>query len=240
MLRYRKFLFLVMVALVPVTSANAGVLEGLASPVTTPASTWLLAGTGVTLAVLLFKDDIEDPAQKEAVRGHLLGKYSKVGDYNGRLIPNIAYAGGMFIASALGNETAAEKAKIMFLATLYSGVTSSILKVTVREPRPNDGTDRKSFPSGHATSAFAFAAVVGAEEGWSWGIPAYAMAVVTGYSRMSDNKHNLHDVTAGATIGVAYGLGIHFLRQGNSKASAVTVLPIWEHQQKGLELAYRF
>jgi membrane-associated phospholipid phosphatase len=82
-----------------------------------------------------------------------------------------------------------------------------VLKYSVRQERP-DSTQRNSFPSGHTTTAFAFAAVVGEEHGWRWGVPAYALATLVGWSRMNDNKHYLHDVLAGATIGTSVGLGV--------------------------------
>ena len=40
-----------------------------------------------------------------------------------------------------------------------------------------------------------------------------ALAGTVALSRMNDNKHYLHDVVAGATIGTAYGLGIYFRRK---------------------------
>jgi membrane-associated phospholipid phosphatase len=99
-------------------------------------------------------------------------------------------------------------ASLMFQATLYSATVATILKYTVREPRPNNSERRNSFPSGHSTTIFAFASYIGCRHSLPWGLAAYTAAAFVGFSRMNDNAHYLHDVTAGAAIGSAYGLGV--------------------------------
>lgn len=220
--------------------ARAGIGDDLASPVTTPARTHLIVGTIATLLLVALEDQVVDPAQKHTVEDKPLGKYSRFGDIAGQVVPNIAYAGGMLAAGAFGNKNGYERAGIMTLATLYSAGVTTALKYAVREPRPNNGADRKSFPSGHSTTAFAFASVVGAEHGYGWGIPAYALASLVAYSRMNDNKHYVHDVVAGATIGTAYGLGIHYLRRGQAGPARISLSPLWDRDVKGINFAYRF
>ena len=119
------------------------------------------------------------------------------------MIPNAAYALGMW---AYGNT---ENASRMTRATLHAVAVTTVLKHVVREPRPSNGAQKVSFPSGHSTSAFAFASTVATSHEWYWGAPAYLLAGLVGYSRMNDNQHYIHDVIAGATIGMAYGYGIH-------------------------------
>lgn len=72
--------------------------------------------------------------------------------------------------------------------------------------------DRQSFPSGHATSAFAAAAAVTAETGawwpkstWVIGPLMYGGATMVGLSRMYHNKHWASDVLLGAAIGTFSG-----------------------------------
>lgn len=78
------------------------------------------------------------------------------------------------------------------------GITE-ILKRTVREERPN-GSDDLSFPSGHAAGAFSSAMFVHKRYGWKPAIVPYAMAVVTGWSRVHAKAHYWHDVLAGAAV----------------------------------------
>jgi membrane-associated phospholipid phosphatase len=218
----------------------AELLKDASSPVTTPARTPLLVGTGLTLTLLVFEDQIVDPVQAEVTEDRPLGKWSKLGDYGGQLIPNAVYAGGMLVAGALGEAGAYGHAEVMALGSLYAVTTSSLLKISIREPRPGPTSDRQSFPSGHTTAAFAFASVVGAEHGFFWGVPAYGLACLVAFSRMNDNKHYLHDVAAGATIGTAYGLGIHYLRAGGVGGGGLTVSPIWGPDRRGILVSYGF
>lgn len=130
----------------------------------------------------------------------------------------------------------------MAKATAYSGGVTMITKTLVRSQRPN-GSDKRSFPSGHATSAFAFASVVGAEHAWYWGVPTYLMATFVGATRINDNMHRLHDVIAGATIGMSYGLGIYYRMHENDLKHSATVyqiLPTDDFDGAILSLTYEF
>ena len=66
----------------------------------------------------------------------------------------------------------------------------------------------QSFPSGHATTAFALAAVVGFVSP-RWFYPGLALAAVIGFSRISEGVHYPSDVIAGAALGL---LGAYFVR----------------------------
>ena len=104
------------------------------------------------------------------------------------------------------------RAKVIIIVAVVigSGITAMILKVIVGRPRPYTGeiafspftfgSAHASWPSGHTTSAFAFAVAVGmAFPKLRW--PMLAIAALTGFSRMVLNMHYLGDVIMGATIG---------------------------------------
>ncbi|PIP91771.1 MAG: hypothetical protein COW01_05290 [Bdellovibrionales bacterium CG12_big_fil_rev_8_21_14_0_65_38_15] len=194
------------------------------------ANTVLLIGTGVTLTSLIFEDQIVDPLQSEVVDHKPLGSFSKIGDYAGQLVPNTVYALSQTILGYNGDNKGYQRAIGMLKATSYAALVTTTLKYTIREKRPNS-SDRNSFPSGHTTTAFAFSGYVWQEHGWKWGIPAMGVGLLTGFSRINDNKHYLHDVLAGATIGLAYGLGISKLQ---AKESTVAFLPIVDQVNRGL------
>jgi hypothetical protein len=212
-----------------------------ASPVTTDAKYVLIGGAALTLGFVLFEDSIIDPFQQKQTRNKTLGHSSKWGDWMGQLIPNALYMGWMGIEGYRGNPEGYRRAIGMFKATAYSTSVATILKYTVREPRPIDHNWKNSFPSGHTTSAFAFSGYVMAEHEYWVGIPALLLSTFIGYSRINDNKHWLHDVTAGATIGWVYGWGIAKLQQSKKIERQETfIAPIIDSKTAGLSIYREF
>jgi len=108
--------------------------------------------------------------------------------------------------SALGGTYAADdrEGRWMFL----KGYASSTVivwgtKKVYGKWRPNctlDSCSEQSFPSGHAVSAFGGASFIQTRYGYKYGVPAYAAAVYTAYSRVEPQKHYLDDVMAGGSI----------------------------------------
>lgn len=223
-------------------AAHADWIADLKSPVTTEARWILLSGTGATLAVLATHHDVEDPFEKFTVEHKPLGSTSKFGDLMGQWVPNLAYTGGVLIAHAAGNRFGYYRAKLMLESTLYAGLIATVLKFTVREPRPYDSSVRTSFPSGHSATAFAFAGVIAAEHGWWWGAPAMALATFVGYSRINDYQHHVHDVVAGATIGLTAAYGIYFAQKPEREAlgERVMLMPLVVPGGAGLTASLSF
>lgn len=63
-----------------------------------------------------------------------------------------------------------------------------------------------SFPSGHATSAFAFSSVVAAQyHSWPVRLISYSFAVVVSLARVNNDAHFLSDVFFGSVVGIAVG-----------------------------------
>lgn len=78
--------------------------------------------------------------------------------------------------------------------------TIGVIKLVVDKTRPTAG--EHSYPSGHTAAAFMGASFLQRRYGWWWGVPAYGLAGVVGYSRMHAEKHDWWDVAGGATIGI--------------------------------------
>ena len=94
-----------------------------------------------------------------------------------------------------GKEHSLRTADSLISATLIT----EALKQIVRERRP-DSNSRDSFPSGHATAAFAVATMQAhyhPKQALLW----YAGAAGISYSRVSLRRHYTRDVLAGAAIG---------------------------------------
>ena len=80
----------------------------------------------------------------------------------------------------------------------------TVLKAVVNEERP-DHSDNKSFPSGHATMAFAAARSIDKEfrKDCIWiPIAGYAAATAIGVERVVNKHHHWYDVVAGAGLGI--------------------------------------
>ena len=95
-------------------------------------------------------------------------------------------------------------------------VTSSIKRLVGRR-RPGGGTH--SFPSGHASTAFAAASLINDNSGGVLGVSAYGLAATTGYSRMEARRHYPSDVLAGAAIGILSAQILDHLHWGNGHQS---------------------
>jgi membrane-associated phospholipid phosphatase len=93
---------------------------------------------------------------------------------------------------------------------LTAGVTYG-LKYSIHSAGPNG--EQHSFPSGHASITFSAAQFLQTRYGWEYGVPAYLLAGLTGYSRVSGDYHRWGDVIGGAAIGMAasYWLATPFL-----------------------------
>lgn len=109
------------------------------------------------------------------------------------------------------------------------------LKEAFPKLRP-DGSDRKSFPSGHTSRSFAAAATIYNREGAKFGIPAFVVAGFVGLARVEGKKHYWSDVAAGAAIGTASGLLITHKRPDSHTA----FMPWVEHKGAGFTVMKSF
>jgi hypothetical protein len=184
-------------------------------------------GSATTLVLVLTREQFVDPLQEDIAEAKPLGRLAPFGDLMGQLVPNILYVGGMYWHhKSTGDENSYDRVKLMVKTTFYSGLTTTVLKHTIRQPRPH-GHNRASFPSGHTSTAFSFASVVGMEHEWYYGAAAYTLAGIVAMSRMNDNEHYLHDVVFGATIGISYGMSFYYQKeQRQDSAGMWQVLPI--------------
>jgi hypothetical protein len=96
-----------------------------------------------------------------------------------------------------------------------TGLTTTSLKFLVGRTRPGGGM--RSFPSGHAATAFAAAALIDDNSGGAYGVAAYGLAGLTGYSRIETGRHFPSDVLAGAAIGILSAQILDSLHWGNGR-----------------------
>ena len=137
---------------------------------------------------------------------------------------------------------------------LASGIITPTLKFVIGRERPNQsvsstafhpfsGSDN-SFPSGHATQAFAVASVISAHSDRVWvSVTAYTIAGLVGFARIYHNAHWTSDVAAGAIIGTFVGRGVvalnKKLRSGESKVH-VAFAPFVTDRVRGASVLIAF
>lgn len=131
-----------------------------------------------------------------AIAGGPFSNTNKFGDLF--LVMTAAYALGMSSTEDNFDGTIELGASILSAQLAAEGI-----KALELEERPN-GSDRKSLPSGHAAGAFSSAMFVHKRYGWKPAIIPYAMATITGWSRVQADAHYWHDVLAGAAISALF------------------------------------
>ncbi len=129
---------------------------------------------------------------------------------------------------------------------IAAGIITPSLKYAFGRRRPHKSHDTyrfspfsgdDSFPSGHATQAFAVASVVAEHyDSPIIKIGAYGLAATVAYARMEQNKHWASDVLAGALIGTFVGREIvHFNHDKRYEMSLIT-----DEDMVGIQISHKF
>ena len=186
----------------------------------------ILMGSGA-FTTIFFKDQIKYKIVEQ--RNKHFGNFrTNLDDYLEYVSLPVAYGLDVFGVKSKNdflNRTAILiKGEIMFYAS------TNLLKIATHELRP-DGSDYRSFPSGHSGQAFATATFLSEEykDRLPW-IPyaAYTVAGTTALLRIANNKHHLGDVLFGAGLGLlsmktAYWT--HRYKWGKNKRRDLSTIP---------------
>jgi len=113
-----------------------------------------------------------------------------------------------------GGEKARQSAKLALTADGVSAIITYGMKNIVNRDRPEGPTERSnsSFPSGHATGAFALATVF-AHQYPKIAVPCYLGATCIGLSRIYLGRHYPSDVLAGAVVGFATAKAVIYFQE---------------------------
>ncbi len=178
-----------------------------------------------------FRADTAKVMSYFAVAAVVAAPWDREGVNNGFNIPTTVFQGGNVAGSfvfqmgagsvtygigrSIGNDKAANAGRDIVRAQVLSQVLVQGLKLSIRRERP-DGSNKRSFPSGHAASAFATAGVLHKYYGWKVGAPAYAFGSYVALARMSWNRHHATDVVMGAGFGLASARTVTMSMGGNT------------------------
>jgi membrane-associated phospholipid phosphatase len=198
----------------------------------------LLVGAAATGGSAFLDDDVQQAVTEQYGWGDSF-------ETAGGPIYSTIFVAGMFTAGRLshGDRFRATTYDMLDAAVVGFAYTS-IIKVAVGRERPN-GEDNRSFPSGHTSNAFALATVAQRHYGWKLGVPSYLLAGLMGASRVSQDKHWLSDVVAGAALGYIVGRTVvrvngKPLENGTRKGATWTVAPIVARHARGLQMSVEF
>jgi len=135
---------------------------------------------------------------------------------------------------------------------LTSGAVVLSLKFLIGRARPytregstefqpfSRGSSHYSFPSGHATSAFAVASVIAEQSNSKFvDILVYSLASLAAVSRVHDRKHWPSDVFIGSALGYAVGKAICRLNSSREKNRLKIGLQLSPYHQ-GITISYQF
>ena len=197
----------------PHTTLNA---PGISSASGLPSAPWfaLISTAGVATAYQLDRhvwQTYSDTTSSSTTR--VADAVAKLGDLR-YLAP--ALLAGFAFGKVTSQQGVASASLRIGVSTLGAGATSVVVKAATGRARPNDAPGDPndfepfhgdaSFPSGHATVAFAFASALDEETQSAW-VPwvAYPAAAAVGWARVVQNRHWLSDVVAGAALGTWTG-----------------------------------
>ena len=123
-----------------------------------------------------------------------------------------------------------------FLKSFALSETSTyLLKRIVREHRPKPHqASPYSFPSGHTSASFVSAAFIHKRYGLEYAIVPYMLATYVAYSRVHAKKHFVHDVVAGAALGIASSWFF------TTKYQKVKVMPYSDGDKIGVNVSYKW
>lgn len=134
----------------------------------------------------------------------------------------------MYASGEFSNNNALRKTALLSLESfITSGIFVLSLKFVTGRARPYTGESRSSFhlfstsssynsfPSGHASSAFAVATTIADQsENTFVDVFAYSLATLVALSRVYNNLHWASDVFVGSVIGYFIGKKISTLNRG--------------------------
>jgi membrane-associated phospholipid phosphatase len=162
--------------------------------------TWLAVGTVAStftrpVDVRVTREMSTTPAMEQLRAGNIIG---------GKEFQFSASLAALTIGKISGNARVSDVAGKVLRAQIMAQTVTGVMKKAAQRQRP-DGSDSRSFPSGHTSVSFASATVLQRELGWKVGAPAYAAASYVAMARIEKKKHFLSDVAFGAAIGILSG-----------------------------------
>ncbi|HLX11475.1 MAG TPA: phosphatase PAP2 family protein [Bacteroidota bacterium] len=211
---------------------------------------WIETGAILGGTALLFAADEHVRTIAQRNQGTFGDNFFQIGTrygtpWYGAGLSGVLYAGGL----ATSNRKLETAGIALFESLTFAGAVTTVLKTVAGRSRPytNDGAfkynlfqtkdEHLSFPSGHATVAFAVSSVLAEELHNTYAsIGLYSLGAITMASRIYYDEHWISDTFLGAAIGTTIGITVAHLHDGESGESKVSVAPT----TSGVAVVWRF
>lgn len=173
-------------------------------------STWVLLGLGAAAAAATHPAD--DYVEEHIVGSDTAHDVFMLGKWVGSAEVQIGSAVGLWVVGRYVVARAADEPQTnklshlgfdLIRAQIVSQAIVHGMKYSIGRNRPTG--ECCAFPSGHAATAFAAAAVLERHLGYRASWPALVGAAYVAASRLVDDRHFLSDVVFGAAVGEAAG-----------------------------------
>jgi hypothetical protein len=206
---------------------------------------WLIAGfsaAGIGAAASLdgtIKNQVQ--AHRSARENRFFSHYQNLGDTWSFGVIGVFEVWGEVDGGSTAKNTAMDA---LTASIIGPGLIGTSVKYAVGRVRPNAATStfefkpysgNQSFPSGHASQAFAVATAI-AENYPSWWVQTlcYGGAGLVGYARIEQNAHYTSDVVAGALLGWSVARAVVHRHNGPPKPNKLSWTPFANGNGYGL------
>lgn len=182
---------------------------------------WAGVGGGLALAV----HPLDDNLNQSLVGNDFAEEFFKPGAVIGGLPALLGSASVVYTIGLVQDRPKVSHVGMDLIQSIaVSGAVTQALKYTTRRERP-DGSDLKSFPSGHASGTFAVATALERHLGWRYAVPGYAVASYVAISRLPANRHWFSDVVFGSAVGIIAGRTVTSHEASHPFPVAVSYIP---------------
>src|SRR5512143_1260157 len=225
------------------------------SPARWDATDWITAVAVTGIAAGLYDNDAKI---QKWVLDHRTTTTDNIGD-DATLVGHGALTapiiGGMYLYGYLADDGKMRKTSLLSVESfVLTGVFVQVLKHATGRHRPYTGDpphtwdgptihnsgSNMSFPSGHASSAFAVASVIAMEYG-NIIVPtlAYGVATTTPLNRVTHNAHWSSDIFVGSAIGYFTGKAVVASHRGGGE-ERLSLAPMLIDENVGIGITYKF
>lgn len=236
-----------------------GYVTDLTSIVTSPArwdaTDWVTATIVTGIAVGLYDNDAK-------IQKWVLDHKTTTSDNIGKDATSLGFGkftpvlvGGMYLYGHFADDSKMRTTALLTVESfVLTGVFVQALKFSTSRHRPytndpphtwdgprlNGSSETMSFPSGHASSAFAIATVIASEyDNYIVAPLAYGVATITALDRVAHNAHWASDVFVGSAIGFFTGKAV-VASHRNGRDGRLSFAPMINDGDLGVIVSYKF